>query len=123
MPELKTALISLQVSSEEKKRIEDLPHPSEATDDSSHIMLYGIIFNAIKIQRLPELSFTRGLADFLEDFLGDDFVVTRGTMVLGKTYNFCEYATSLPDSTWFHKKKYICDNYLIDCHKLMTMNK
>lgn len=40
MPELKTALMSLQVSSEEKKRIEDLPHPSEATDDSSYMVLF-----------------------------------------------------------------------------------
>lgn len=112
-PDLKTATLGLQVSEKEKVRIETLCPPSEVSSDML-MDTYTILYNSIKLRSIGELSQTRGLAEFLKDFLGSGFETTHDTAVLTlHCSNLCAFGTSQPDATWYHKEKYICDSALV----------
>ena len=70
-------------------------------------VLGAMLLNSVTMFTIPELGSTDGLKLEMQEYYGENFVVTSTSVLLGKERPYCVAATSLPDKVVYHKKLYV----------------
>lgn len=109
-PSFRAITIVLQATQEQEEVISSwIQGPTPPSDTN----VLGALKGVLKVEKQTELACTFGLAQEIRSFLGEDFKSISNCQVFDQEHPYCEFATSRPDTLFYHKRKYFLDKTVI----------